>query len=181
MRNEIASQSLALVCRRCDIVYSIFRSISLRRSSSLLAFCLFIARVTLTCAFFTAFLTKCFVFMSYFLIKIKWWREYLCTRTFSVPKKQMFQIYLLRTHPRFSSATRLLYFSQSLHYPRGRDYSATPISLRRERKLKMSCCRATSKCTGKSCSSVRCLTIPVPVKCYLEMTLDNISWATEAW
>ena len=67
--------------------------------------------------------------------KIKWWREYLCTRTFSVPKKQMFQIYLLRTHPRFSSATRPLYFSQSLHYPRGRDYSATPTSLRRERKL----------------------------------------------
>ena len=78
----------------------------------------------------------CFYKLFVIHIKIKWWREYLCTRTFSVPKKQMFQIYLLRTHPRFSSATRLLYFSQSLHYPRGRDYSATPISLRRERKLK---------------------------------------------
>ena len=30
-------------------------------------------------------------------------------------------------------------------------------------------------------SSVKCLTIPVPVKCYLEMTLDNISWAMEAY
>ena len=42
---------------------------------------------------------------------------------------------LTRTHPQFSSTDRSPYFSQSLHYPRGRDYSATPISLRRERKL----------------------------------------------
>jgi len=47
----------------------------------------------------------------------------------------MFQIYLLRTHPRFSSSTSSSYFSQSLRYPHGRDYSVTPISLRRERKL----------------------------------------------
>ena len=161
MRNEIASQSLALVCRRCDIVYSIFRATSLRRSSSLLAFCLFIARVALTCTFFVAFCIKCFVFMSYFLIKIKWWREYLCTRTFSVPRKQMFQIDLLRTHPRFSSATRPLYFSQSLRYPFGRGYSVTPISLRRERKLNELLPRH-QQCAGKSCPSVRCLTIPVP-------------------
>ena len=93
--------------------------------------------------------------------KIKWWREYLCTRTFSVPKKQMFQIYLLRTHPRFSLSTSSSYFSQSLHYPRGRDYSATPISLRRERKLNELLPRH-QQCAGKSCPSVRCLTIPVP-------------------
>ena len=68
-------------------------------------------------------------------IKIKWWREYLCTRTFSVPRKQMFQIYLLRTHPRFFSTDWSLYFSQSLRYPFGRDYSVTPIPLRQVRKL----------------------------------------------
>ena len=44
-------------------------------------------------------------------------------------------IYLLRTPPRFSSATRPLYFPQLLRYPFGRDYSATPIPLRREGKL----------------------------------------------
>jgi hypothetical protein len=84
---------------------------------------------------FHFFFSKCFAQLFVIHIKIKWWREYLCTRTFSVPKKQMFQIYLLRTHPQFSSTDRSPYFLQSLHYPRGRDYSATPISLRRERKL----------------------------------------------
>ena len=59
----------------------------------------------------------------------------MCTRTFSVPRKQMFQIYLLRTHPRDSSTDWSPYLSQSLRYPFGRDYSVTPISLRRERKL----------------------------------------------
>ena len=65
------------------------------------------------------------------------------TNTFSVPEKQMFQIYLLRTHPRFSSATWPLYFPQSLRYPLGRDYSVTP-SLSVEREIQLSCCRTTS-------------------------------------
>jgi len=53
---------------------------------------------------------------------------------FQYPENNV-SIYLLRTPPRFSSATRPLYFPQLLRYPFGRDYSATPISLRRERKL----------------------------------------------
>ena len=60
----------------------------------------------------------------------------MCTRTFSVPRKQMFQIYLLRTHPRDSSTDWSPYLSQSLRYPFGRDYSVTPIPLRRVRKIK---------------------------------------------
>ena len=53
---------------------------------------------------------------------------------FQYPENNV-SIYLLRTPPRFSSATRPLYFPQLLRYPFGRDYSATPIPLRREGKL----------------------------------------------
>ena len=42
---------------------------------------------------------------SFHYYKLKWWLDYLFTNTFSVPEKQMFQINLLRTHPRFPSAT----------------------------------------------------------------------------
>ena len=116
----------------CDKLYSILCVKSWRNASNKFASARFIARVFFAAFFLSAFCFKCLVFTFF---KIKWWREYLCTRTFSVPKKQMFQIYLLRTHPQFSSTDRSPYFLQSLHYPRGRDYSATPTSLRRERKF----------------------------------------------
>jgi len=59
-------------------------------------------------------------------IKIKWWLDYLFTNTFSAPEKQMFQIYLLRTHPRFPCATWPSVLPQVPRYPLGRSCSVTP-------------------------------------------------------
>jgi len=81
--------------------------------------------------FFSAFLFRCLVFIS--KLKNGGWTNCLPT-PFQYPENNV-SIYLLRTPPRFSSATRPLYFPQLLRYPFGRDYSATPIPLRREGKL----------------------------------------------
>ena len=107
----------------------------------------------------------------YFKLKNGGWINCLPT-PFQYPENNV-SIYLLRTPPRFSSATRPLYFPQLLRYPFGRDYSATPISLRRERKL-IGCCRTTSSKTGVS----SCLTGVFNSVNLNESLLRNFSFLT---
>ena len=64
-------------------------------------------------------------------------------------RETKFLINLLRTHPRFPSATWPLVLPQMLRYPLGRDYSVTP-PLSVERGKLIGCCRTTSSKTGVS-------------------------------
>ena len=64
-------------------------------------------------------------------------------------RETKFLINLLRTHPRFRSATWPLLIPQVLPYPLGRDQFSHTASPRRERKL-IGCCRTTSSKTGVS-------------------------------
>ena len=70
-------------------------------------------------------------------------------------RETKFLINLLRTHPRFRSATWPLLIPQVPLYPLGRDQFSHPASPRRERKLNELLPRHQQY-------SVRCLTIPVP-------------------
>ena len=88
-------------------------------------------------------------------------------------RETKFLINLLRTHPRFRSATWPSYFPQSLPYPLGRDYSVTP-SISVEREIQLSCCRTTSSKTGVS----SCLTGVFNSVNLNESLLRNFSYLT---
>ena len=78
-------------------------------------------------------------------------------------RETKFLINLLRTHPRFRSATWPLLLPQVLRYPLGRDYSVTPP---------LSVERGNSELLPRhQQSSVKCLTILVQVEDYPERSL----------